>query len=99
MRRRFSAVLPSAILFFNVFSLVRMLRIKMIKVATFSFVICGSLLVLETRADFVLSQSMRLFTFLPSTNQNAQNVKKHKQNERILLAVLYGFREREYFIF
>ncbi len=29
----------------------------------------------ETRADFVLSQSTRLFTFLPSTNQNAQNVK------------------------
>ncbi len=26
----------------------------------------------RTRADFVLSQSTRLFTFLPSTNQNAQ---------------------------
>ncbi len=35
------------------------------------FLECGS----ATRADFVLSQSTRLFMFLPSSNQNAQNVK------------------------
>ena len=35
-----------------------------------------------TREDFVLSQSERLFTFLLSTNQNAQNAKTYTKGVR-----------------
>ena len=40
-----------------------------------SFAVSDTMSVRSTKADFVLSQSARLFTFSPSTNQSALNLK------------------------